>query len=87
MMQEMFPNLCDYNDAYILVRGNIVMAGNVAAWAAFKNYAPFTKRIAKIDGATKDDAEDLPIDNLLEKTVKIILTQHVVVGFIIRWSN
>ena len=31
MMQEMFSNLCDYNDAYILVRGNIVIAGNVAA--------------------------------------------------------
>ena len=44
-------NLCDYNDAYILVRGNITIAGsNLSTQAAFKNCALFTKCITKIDG-------------------------------------
>ena len=37
---------------------------------SFKNCAPFTKCVTKIDGATTDDAEDLdlvmPIYNLIE---------------------
>ena len=44
-------NLCDYNDAYILVRGNITIAGsNLSTQVAFKNCALFTKCITKIDG-------------------------------------
>ena len=58
-----------YNDAYILVRGNIATANNTVARVAFKNCAPFIKFITKID-ATIDDAEDLdlvmPMYNLLE---------------------
>ena len=52
-------NRCDYNDVYILERGGITIAGNVAARVTFKNCVPFTKCITKIDGTTKDDAEDL----------------------------
>ena len=61
-------SLSDYNDAYILVRGNITNTGNIAARVAFKNRAPFTKYITKVDGIKIDDAEDLvmPIYNLLE---------------------
>ena len=64
-------NLCDYNDAYILVRGDITIAGhNLATQVAFKNYAPFTKCITKIDETTIDDAENLdlvmPMYNLVE---------------------
>ena len=55
-------NLCDCNDAYILVRGDITIA--------FKNCAPFTKCITKIDGTATDDVEDLdlvmPMYNLIE---------------------
>ena len=62
--------LCDYNDAYILVRGNITIAGHQVTQVAFKNCAPFTKCITKIDGTTIDDAEDLdlvmPMYNLIE---------------------
>ena len=36
-------NLCDYSGAYILVRGKIIIVGNNATQAAFKNYAPFIK--------------------------------------------
>ena len=60
----------DYNDAYILVRGNSMIAGDIAAWVAFKNCAWFIKCITKINGTTTDDAEDLdlvvPMYNLLE---------------------
>ena len=43
-------NLCDYNGAYILVRGNITIAGNIAARVVFIKCAPFIKCITKIDG-------------------------------------
>ena len=72
-------NLCDYNDAYILVRGNITIIEYQKARVAFKNCAPFTKCIIKIDGTTIDDAEDLdllmPMYNLIEYIVQIILKQ------------
>ena len=65
-------NLCDYNDVYILVRGNITIIGHQVTQVAFKNCAPFTKYITKIDGATIDDAEDLdlvmPMENLIERS-------------------
>ena len=35
--------LCDSNIAYILVKGNITIAGNIAAQVEFENCAPFTK--------------------------------------------
>ena len=52
-------NLSDYNDAYILVRSDITVAADPATQVAFKNGAPFTRCITKIDGTTIDDAEDL----------------------------
>ena len=54
-------NLCDYNDAYILVRGDITIIGHQATQVAFKNCALFSKCITKIDGTTLDDAEDLDL--------------------------
>ena len=54
-------NLCDYNDANILVSGNITIIGHQVTQVAFKNCAPFTKCITKIDGTTIDDAEDLDL--------------------------
>ena len=35
------PDLCDFNDAYILAKGNITIAGSNLARVAFKNCAPF----------------------------------------------
>ena len=53
------------------VTGDIVItAHNIPTQVAFKNCAPFTKCITKIDGTTIDDAEDLdlvmPAYNLIE---------------------
>ena len=63
-------NLCDYNDAYILLRGNITIIGHQVTQVAFKNCALFTKCVTKITGTTIDDAEDLdlvmPMYNLIE---------------------
>ena len=66
-------NFRDYNDAYILVRGNrtCVRAAPVAQ-VAFKNCAPCTKYIRKIDETAIDDAKNLylvvPMYNLIEAT-------------------
>ena len=49
------------NDAYILVRGDITVVAAPATQLAFKNCAPFTKCITKVDETTIDDAEDLDL--------------------------
>ena len=43
-------NLCDYSNAYILVRVEITITGHESFQAAFRNCAPFTKGITKIPG-------------------------------------
>ena len=72
-------NLCDYSDAYILVKGNI-SANNTAAAGAdannankkviFKNCAPFTNCLSKISNEQIDNSEYIdivmPIYNLIE---------------------
>ena len=74
-------NLCDYADAYILVKGTITITGAGADAAArqaderdksviFKNCAPFTKRISRINGTDINNAQDIdivmPIYNLID---------------------
>lgn len=44
-------NLGDFSNAYMLVKGNIIVAGTPVTQAAFKNYVPFTKCTTKTDGA------------------------------------
>ena len=67
-------NLCDYSDAYIVVEGTITVTdpnnANYDKRLAFKNNAPFTSCISKINNTLMDNAEDLDIVirmyNLLE---------------------
>ena len=74
-------NLCDYADAYILVRGAITITGagnDDAARQAdernkgviLKNCAPFTKCISRINNTEIDNAQDIdivmPMYNLIE---------------------
>ena len=54
-------NLCGYNDAYILVRDAFTVKAALATQVVFKNCAPFTKCITKIDGRSIDGAEDLDL--------------------------
>ena len=72
-------SLCDYSDAYILVKGNISVNNTAADGAAanntnkkviFKNCAPFTNCISKINNTQIDNAEYIdivmPMYNLIE---------------------
>ena len=74
-------NLCDYADAYILVKGTITITGAGNDDAAkrldernkgviFKNCAPFTKCISRINNTDIDTAQDIdivmPMYNLIE---------------------
>ena len=94
-------NLCDYADAYILVKGTITITGNARpetdwrrtaakSWAArqaderdkdvtFKNCAPFTKCISRINYTGIDNAQDidtvLPIITWLN--IVIIIQKHL----------
>ena len=73
--------LCDYADSYILVKGTITItgAGDDAAarrtdernkGVTFKNCAPFTKCISRINSTGIDNAHDIdilmPMYNVLE---------------------
>ena len=56
-------NLCDYPDAYILVKGTITVAGNNLRDRQdrplkFKNNAPFVSCITRINGELIEDADD-----------------------------
>ena len=72
-------SLCDYSDAYILVKGNITVNNTPADGAAannddkkvvFKNFAPFTNCISKINNTDIDNAKYIdivmPMYNLIE---------------------
>ena len=72
-------SLCDYSDAYILVKGNMTVnntaadgaaANNTNKKAIFKNCVPFTKCISKINNEDIDNAQYIdivmPMYNLIE---------------------
>ena len=72
-------SLCDYSDAYILVKGTISVNNTAAADAAannankkviFKDCAPFTNCISEINNTQIDNAKDIdivmPVYNLIE---------------------
>ena len=72
-------SLCDYSDAYILVKGNISVNNTAAAGAdvnntnkkvIFENCAPFTDCISKVNNTQEDNAKDInivmPMYNLIE---------------------
>ena len=75
-------NLCDYSEAYILVKGKITITGVRADAAArqaderdkgvaFKNCAPCTNCISEINNTQIDNAKDInivmPMYNLIEE--------------------
>ena len=56
------PNLCDYSDTYILVTGDIKVAGVAANTnVGFKNCAPFTRCVTHINDEHIETAENLDI--------------------------
>ena len=54
-------NIYDYNDTYILVRGDITATEAPETQVAFKNWAQFTKCITGIYETTVDNAENLDL--------------------------
>ena len=65
-------DLCDYADAYIFVKGTIIITGDgddnatrqadeINKGVTFKNCAPFTKCISRINGTDIDNARDTDI--------------------------
>ena len=58
-------DLCDYSDAYIVVKGNITVTNPdndaYGKKLAFKNNAPFSSRVSKINNTLIDNAEDLDV--------------------------
>ena len=72
--------LCDFSDVYIVVKGDITLTKTNGKgiidirnrFLAFKNSAPFTNCISKINNVLIDNAEDLdivmPMYNLLENS-------------------
>ena len=86
-------DLCDYSDAYIVVKGDITVEGtNKRKNRDFilKNNVPFTSCLSKINGTLIDNAEDLdviiPIYNLIEYNKKYKKKQQVVYGIITRMN-
>ena len=73
------PSFCDYGDAYILVKGNITVNNNTVAGAAanntgkkviFKNFAPFTNCISKINNTYIDNAEYIDVIMLMYNLIE-----------------
>ena len=74
----MKSDLCDFSDAYIVVKGDITLTKTADrdfidvrnSFLAFKNNAPFTDCILKINGVLISNAENLdgamPMYNLFE---------------------
>ena len=72
-------SLCDYSDAYILVKGNISVNNTAGAGAdanntdnkvIFKNCAPFTDCISKINNSHVDNAKDIDIVILMYNLIE-----------------
>ena len=70
-------SLCDYSDAYILVKGTITVAqesnatpNNVNKEVTYQNFTPYTNCISRIYNTQVDDAHDIdvvmPMYNLIE---------------------
>ena len=72
-------NVCDYSDAYILIKGTETVpntaatdanANNVNKKVIFKNCAPFINFISEINNTQVDNAKDIdivmPMYNLIE---------------------
>ena len=79
-------SLCDYSDAYILVKGTISVnniadqgaANNTNKKVIFKNCAPFTNCISEINNIQVDNAKDIdivmPMYNLIEYSDNYVKT-------------
>ena len=88
-------DLCDFSDAYIVVKGTITLEGDSDAKKrnknlAFKDNAPLIKRISKINSVQIDNAEDLDVAMpiiIYLNTVEITEKQQTACGTIIEMNQ
>ena len=76
-LEVLKSGLCEYNDSYILVRGDITVTAASETQIAFRNCSPFTKCITKIDGTAIDDAEDLDL----------VMSVYNIIEYSSKWSE
>ena len=76
-LEVLKSSLCEYNDSYILVRGDITVTAASETQIAFRNCSPFTKCITKIDGTAIDDAEDLDL----------VMSVYNIIEYSSKWSE
>ena len=82
-------DLCDFSDAYIVVKGSVTVTdnGEITKIVAFKNSTPFINCISKFNGEQIDNAEDLnvvmPMYNLLEYSKNYRKTNQVILFLLI----
>ena len=78
-------SLCDYSDAYILVKRNITVnntagtgavANNTNKKVVFKNCAPFTNCMSKINNTQVDNAEYIDIAMSIYNLIGYSLWQY-----------
>ena len=84
-------NLCDYADAYILVKSTITITGarnddatkqadERGKGVTFKNCAPFTKCVSRINNTDIDNAQDIDIVMLMYNSIVIIIQKQKIYG-------
>ena len=76
-------SLCDYSDAYLLVKGRIIItgegddaaarqAGEREKGVAFKNCAPFTNCVSEINNTQMDNYKDIDIIMPMYKLIEYL---------------
>ena len=93
-------SLCDYSDAYSLVKGTITVApqgdnpNNEDKIVVFENCTPYTDCISEINNTQLDNAEDIdvvtPKYNLIEYSNNLILKMSLInceINLILTWSK
>ena len=93
-------SLCDYSDAYSLVKGTITVApqgdnpNNEDKIVVFENCTPYTDCISEINNTQLDNAEDIdvvtPMYNLIEYSNNLILKMSIInceINLILTWSK
>ena len=93
-------SLCDYSDAYSLVKGTITVApqgdnpNNEDKIVVFENCTPYADCISEINNTQLDNAEDIdvvtPMYNLIEYSNNLILKMSLInceINLILTWSK
>ena len=80
-------NLHDYNDCYILVRGDIIVIAVHSTQESFKYWVQSNKCITKSDGTTIDDAEDLELVMLIYNLLVYISNYSDMTGCALKISK